>query len=218
MKKSIWFWFSFQRLLQHHILLVYVLIIICSCGLGLWLTSESNYASAAGVVKVTTKETALSSLTTYNCQRRFNDEFNFPIGTNLPVPMSIFHKGNSVVMVFSVQNFVYGDENKEWQRNFTNERISDYGKWFRTYSWKIQFQGKSGGQVNETYCQPVNRGNRITSVLIVHCKVDHRETTQVFQPSYIGVGLGLGLGMWLGMAFELGMGLGLGLGFGLILF
>ena len=94
--------------------------------------------------------------------------------------MSIFNKGNSVVMVFSLQNFVYGDENKEWQRNFTNERISDYGKWFTTYSWKIQFQGKSGGQMNETYCQPVNRGNRITSVLIVHCKVDHRETMQVF--------------------------------------
>ena len=64
-----------------------------------------------------------------NCQRQFNNEFNFPTGTNLPVPMSIYQKGNTLVMIFSLQNLGY-----DHRRNVSSLLISDYEKWFQTPS------------------------------------------------------------------------------------
>ena len=105
-----------------------------------------------------------------SCQKKFNDEFNTPIGTDLPIPISIFHKEGKLTLVATIQNYQNGNR-PDRVRNFSSELISYARDWFQTTSWSIKYK-LPNDKVEKANCKPIGIDNMIPNVVIVICDIN----------------------------------------------
>ena len=102
------------------------------------------------------------------CQEQYNEEFNFYLGMEMPVPMSIFHRDRTIFMIFSGQNFVPGLRSKVKLHNLSL-LVKNFKQWFMTDTWSITFIGTNGQEVVAA-CEPIY--NPKSLVLVVTCSVE----------------------------------------------
>ena len=125
------------------------------CGIRLWLFDDNS--------KVPT-------LMATSCQKQFNDEFNIPIGTDLPVPISIFHKGKMLTLISAIQNYQNGKERPERIRNFSSEFINNASDWFKTNTWSIEYKLQNG-HLQKANCKTIDKYEKLPGVVIVTCDI-----------------------------------------------
>ena len=105
-----------------------------------------------------------------NCQRQFNEEFNIPFEYNYrPVPMSIFHRNNSLIIVMSIGK----DQAKVIQ--VKHPPVSVFADWFSTKKWRIHFVDKFD-EMTESNCTNINPPNGMTEILLLQCPVNQSRT------------------------------------------
>ena len=121
-----------------------------------------------------------------SCQQQFNNEFNFPIGTDFPMPTSIFHQGTNLTMIFSIQNFQFDDYRPERVRNFTSPLITYAQRWFLTNTWTIEYHPENG-QSELVICKPIRHGTNLPLVIIVTCDINSIFQTYVLFGSFLNL-------------------------------
>ena len=114
-----------------------------------------------------------------SCKSQFNDEFNFPIDSDLPVPMSIFHRQSKLYLIFSTETYLADPDYPEWKRNFSSPVISNVKKWFGKDVWKIQFQ--LNGSITSVICQAIPTPFNL--IIIVTCPLGNMQLSYVFPDS-----------------------------------
>ena len=104
------------------------------------------------------------------CKSKFNDEFKFAFDSDLPVPMSIFHRNSTLKMILSTQTYIAYSDFPEWQRNFTSTTITDAKKWYRKNTWKIQYQSSDGNSQLDS-CEAIQTPANM--IMVVVCPLSH---------------------------------------------
>ena len=136
---------------------------------------QSRY-SANRQLSLTAVETSSCAPLISSCQKQFNDEFNIPIGTDHPMPISVFHKGNKLTIISSIENYQNGQaENKKL--NYTSLQISNAKNWFMSKTWKIEYTLKNGQTANSN-CKPFTQFQAIPNAVVAICEIDSSHLTK----------------------------------------
>ena len=134
-------------------------------------TKQYNFHDSVHNESKLSLEPVVNTIEWDSCKSQFNDEFNFPIHSDLPVPMSIFHRQSTIYLIFSTENYVSDWTFPDWKRNFTSPSITDVEKWFAKDIWQVQYQ--SNGHVKSVLCQPVEADASL--ILVVTCPLNQPE-------------------------------------------
>ena len=95
------------------------------------------------------------------CQWKFNQELEYPRNFPYFSPYSVFHHDSLLTIIFS--------RRKSGIATVENFNSDNY---YTTISWKIRYENKQLGAIEEVLCQPIKSPDADPYLLIVQCKAE----------------------------------------------